>query len=123
VKKRATTPRGDRASTPEGSPLPHRGHDAGTDAHASSPTAALDLRRAVERWLADGKALGWSRRTLGDRHLNLEKLAWWLEHEEEARPTLSALNPACIRSFLVYAREARPEGRWGSSAPSARREA
>jgi integrase/recombinase XerD len=123
VTKRATTLRGDRATTLHGSSLPRGDHDAGIDARACSPSTDFNLQRAAERWLADGKAQGWSRRTLGDRRLNLEKLAWWLENEEGASSTLSALAPARIRSFLVYVREPRPEGRWGSSAPSARREA
>lgn len=88
-----------------------------------SPPPPTDLRRAIEHWLADGKAQGWSRRTLGDCRHNIGRLLWWLEHEEEVPTTLSAVTPTRLRAFLAYAREARPEGRWGSQAPSARREA
>jgi site-specific recombinase XerD len=83
----------------------------------------LDLRRAVQRWLGDGKAQGWSPRTLKDREEALERFCWWLEHEERTSPTLAALEPASIRSFLAYAREARSEGRFGCDRESAKREA
>jgi site-specific recombinase XerD len=53
----------------------------------------------------------------------LEHFAWWLENEEKVPATLDALSPSRIRTFLVYAREPHPTGRYGSSAPSARREA
>lgn len=122
MKKRASTPHRDRASTLSPSHGPGRGSDPTHDSLVPSPTPSISLRRAVDRWLADGRAQGWSPRTLGDRRHNLEKLAWWLENEEEAVATLAALTPARIRCFLVYAREAHPEGRWGSTAPSAKRE-
>jgi integrase/recombinase XerC len=53
----------------------------------------------------------------------MQRFCWWLEHEERASPTLDALTPATVRSFLAYAREARPEGRYGSTRESAKREA
>src|SRR5438132_683017 len=54
-------------------------------------TPSAGLRRAVDRWLADGRAQGWSARTLTDHRQNLERFAWWLENEEEAEASLSAL--------------------------------
>jgi hypothetical protein len=61
--------------------------------------------RAVETWLADGKAQGWSLRTLKDRRQTLQRFGWWLEHEEESALSLSALTPTRIRAFLTDARE------------------
>jgi site-specific recombinase XerD len=51
----------------------------------------------------------------------MEHFIWWLENEEETAATLEALTPSRIRAVLAYAREERPEGRWGSNYPSARR--
>lgn len=94
----------------------------GTTTPAASPRA-FDLRRAVERWLADGRAQGWSPRTVLDRRQAMERFCWWLEHEEEAAAQLAALTPTRIRAFLAYARAARPEGRYGSDREAAKREA
>lgn len=77
----------------------------------------------MKRWLGDGKAQGWSPKTLQDRHETMERFCWWLEHEEKVSPTLGALDPATIRAFLTYAREENPKGRFGSSRESAKREA
>jgi site-specific recombinase XerD len=83
----------------------------------------MPLQRAVDRWLADGRAQGWSGRTLGNRRHLMEKFAWWLTNEAELPPTLASLSPAIIRAFLSYAREPRPEGRYGSTNANARGEA
>ena len=64
------------------------------------PALPLELCRAVDRWLSDGRAQGWSSRTLTDHRQNLARFAWWLEHEEEVVPTLEALDPSRVRSFL-----------------------
>ena len=95
-----------------------------------SPTAAsatdagyLSLRKAGEHWLTDGRARGWSVRTVGNRRHQMEKLAWWLENEAGIPPTLFALTPLRVREFLTYVREARREGRWGSGQPVAKRQA
>jgi site-specific recombinase XerD len=80
----------------------------------------MALGRTVERWLDDGKAQGWSARTLGNRRRMMEKLAWWLQNEVGVRALLSELSPATIRAFLSYTREERPEGRFGSAQPNAR---
>lgn len=77
----------------------------------------------MKRWLGDGKAQGWSPKTLQDREETMERFCWWLEHEEELTPTLAALEPATIRSFLAYARDPNPQGRFGSTRASAKREA
>ncbi|MFN3649730.1 MAG: tyrosine-type recombinase/integrase [Armatimonadota bacterium] len=81
---------------------------------------STDLRRAVAVWLSDGKAQGWSPRTLRDRETAMERFCWWLENEAEVSATLAALSPLQIRAFLAYAREPRPEGRYGTDHPRAR---
>jgi site-specific recombinase XerC len=77
----ATPPRADRAAESDG------------------PTAgsAFALPRAVGRWLADGKAQGWSPRTLGNQRHHMNHFAWWLENEEGVSPTLDVLTPSRIR--------------------------
>jgi hypothetical protein len=77
---------------------------------------------AVEMWLSDGKAQGFSDKSIKDREGSLRRFCWWLENEEEAPLTLEALTPERIR-FLAYCREARPEGRFGSDNPLAQRQA
>jgi integrase len=127
VQKRPTTPRSGSptASTSERptasseekvvtSPAPR----PSSDARPPSP-----LTRAISRWLADGKAQGWSKKTLDDRRQTMDRFLWWLENEAEAPLTLTSLTPVRIREFLAYAREPRPEGRYGSDRPSAKREA
>jgi hypothetical protein len=58
----------------------------------NTPTAsaasgrAHDLRRAVSRWLSDGRSQGWSPRTLSDRQGAMARFCWWLENEEERQP-------------------------------------
>jgi hypothetical protein len=75
----------------------------------------------VDRWLSDGRAQGWSSRTLTDHRQNLARFAWWLEHKEEVDPTLAAWDPSRVRSFLAYLREPHPVGRFGSGNPGAKR--
>jgi site-specific recombinase XerD len=82
----------------------------------------MDVSRAVDRWLADGKAQGWSARTIGNRRHSMDHFCWWLENEEETTACLDTLTPARIRAFLIYTREEHPEGRFGSDHPSVRRE-
>lgn len=53
----------------------------------------------------------------------MDRFLWWLENEAEAPAALTSLTPVRIREFLAYAREPRPEGRYGSDRPSAKREA
>jgi site-specific recombinase XerD len=53
----------------------------------------------------------------------MERFCWWLENEAALSPTIDALSPATVRTFLAYAREPHPEGRYGSSRESAKREA
>jgi hypothetical protein len=53
----------------------------------------------------------------------METFTWWLVNEAELRPTLASLSPAIVRTFLAYARKARPEGRSGSKNANARGEA
>src|SRR5262245_49222102 len=64
---------------------------------------AHDLRRAVSRWLSDGRSQEWSPRTRSDRQGAMARCCWWLENEEATAATLEALTPARIRAFLVYA--------------------
>jgi integrase/recombinase XerC/integrase/recombinase XerD len=73
--------------------------------------------------VADGRALGHSERTLGNRRHLLQKFEWWLVNEEEAEAALSSLTPARIRAFLIYLRQERPDGRFGSETPGARKSA
>jgi site-specific recombinase XerD len=53
----------------------------------------------------------------------MERFCWWLEHEQQTAPTLSALTPANIRAYLSYARRGCATGRYGSDHPAAAREA
>src|SRR5205823_4283173 len=128
VKNRASTPRRDTASpplldraTPPGDSAGLATGPAGSGgvSYASPRTASLDLRRAIDHWFADGRAQGWSARTLGNRQHLLAHFIWWLENEERVAATLEALTPARIRAFMAYAREPNREGRYGSSSPSA----
>ena len=64
-----------------------------------------------------------SARTLRDRQGAVDRFLWWLHNEEEALITLKSLTPATIRSFLSYAREPRPGGRYGSTQAAPSREA
>lgn len=127
MKERANTPRSERANTPRASRATAPQELLTTTGHPDDalPRArpAADLRRAVQRWLSDGKAQGWSATTLRDRQNAMERLCWWLENEEETSPTLDALTPSRVRSFLAYAREANPTGRFGSNRTTTRREA
>jgi integrase/recombinase XerC len=85
--------------------------------------AAVDLRKASQRWVADGNAQGWSPRTLKDRAQLMERFCWWLENEEQLPTTLSSLDPTCIRGFLAYVRDPSPNGRWGSGHHATKRAA
>ena len=130
--ERVTTPRGyrvtsparDRVTTPRRLPSTARPEGAPARRHPLAPArSAVDLRRSVTRWLGDGKAQGWSPRTLKDREETMARFCWWLEHEQRVPLTLGELSPATIRDFLSYAREPRPGGRYGSTRESAKREA
>jgi len=118
-----TTP----SSRERATPSPGRSDPAGglrrRSADPPSPPPALELGRAVDRWLSDGRAQSRSSRTLTDHRQNLVRFAWWLEHEEEVIPTLEALDPSRVRSFLGYLREPHPQGRFGSDHPGAKRAA
>lgn len=81
-----------------------------------------DLSRSISRWLADGKAQGWSPRTLKDRAQNLQRFTWWLEHVEGEPAVLDSLSPSLIRAFLAYLRDPQPEGRWGTEHHATSRE-
>jgi hypothetical protein len=99
--KNRTTP----SSLERGTPSPGRSGSASglrrQSADPPAPLQSLGLRRAVDRWLSDGRAQGWSNRTLTDRRQNLARIAWWLEHEECAVPPLDALDPSRVRAFLA----------------------
>jgi integrase/recombinase XerD len=85
--------------------------------------SACDLRRLVRRWLLDGEAQGWSAKSLTDRRIALEHLAWWLENEAEAPALLASLTPDRLRAFLGYVRAEHPNGRWGHNHPATQRKA
>jgi site-specific recombinase XerD len=90
------------------------------------PTSApaIPLKSAVENWLADGRANGWSKRTLHDHKKNLERFAWWLVNEAEVSPTLDQLTAFNVRTFMGYLREEHPTGRFDCQRdPGARRPA
>lgn len=126
MKDRPSPSRSDRPSPSRGKSALNDGLIASAESERLTPAAAplaspSPLRRAVENWLADGKAQGHSERTLGNRRHLMEKFLWWLVNEEEAAPTLESLTPARIRAFQTYLREERPEGRFGSDTANARR--
>lgn len=96
---------------------------ARTPERSSKPASTGNLKRAMDTWLREGRSQGHSPRTLTLRRCQLDQFCWWLEHEAGEPLALASLNAPLIREFLAYSREARPEGRWGSSVPSAQREA
>lgn len=81
------------------------------------------VRTVLETWLADGKAQGFSRRTLTEREGMLQRFIWWLEHEERTNTDLDDLTPDRLRRFITYVREPHPEGRFGSANVLVRRQA
>lgn len=99
------------------SPLPAE------EPRVSATSRPSDLRRAVTSWISDGKAQGWSPRTVEDRLKSMERFCWWMEHEASLELTLGSLTPHVVREFLTYAREPRPGGRYGSPRRTASREA
>lgn len=100
--------------------LPHPSSRGRSRAHALPRT---DLGTAIETWLADGRAQGWSPRTLSDRQWTLRHFIWWLEHVEGAAPTLEAVNSLRLRSFLSYTREPCLGGRYDSGRSASARQA
>lgn len=127
---RATALRVDRATAfarnraTASRPLPASSRRSDASGRRGSPAVGiLDLRRAVTRWLGDGKAQGWSPRTINDRQDTLDRYCWWLENEARITPTLAAVAPDVVREFLAYAREANPQGRFGCQRATAKREA
>lgn len=123
MKTAPSTPRRLRPSTPPPSRAVQRTLGAAPSRRsAASPGSQLDLRRIVSRWIGDGKAQGWSPRTLEDRQQMMDKFCWWLENEERLPATLGAIKPPVVRSFLAYLREPRPEGRWGTDHHASKRE-
>lgn len=110
-RRRAAGPLRSRAASP-------------TSGGARQPAAygALDLRKAAARWISDGRAQGWSSRTLKYREQMLDRFCWWLEHRQEVAPALRSLNPETVRAFLAYLREPCPQGRWGTDHHAAARE-
>jgi len=104
---RATLARRNRA-TPLGPPCAPARPALGVSSRLPSPIASHDLRRAVDRWLADGRTQGWSPRTLHERRQTMNRFAWWLENEAGVAATLDALTRTRLSEFLIYAREARP---------------
>ena len=122
MKNRTTPSSRERATPSSGRIDPSSGWRRPAEG-ALFPPPPLDLCRAVDRWLSDGRAQGWSTRTLNDHRQNLARFAWWLEHEEEVVPTLAALDPSRVHAFLGYLRQPHREGRFGSGHPGAKRAA
>ncbi len=120
---RVTTPRLDRGTASRRLRQPERAENTSSRRSTPQTLPGVDVRRAVKRWLGDGKAQGWSVKTLTDREQTMERICWWLENEAKETCTLDALTPAVVRTFLAYAREANPKGRFGSNRESAKREA
>lgn len=87
------------------------------------PRREVEITRAAASWIADGRAQLWSEATILDRQKTIERFCWWLEHEAQLRPVLSALNPDVIREFLAYAAAPCETGRYGSDRASAQRKA
>jgi integrase/recombinase XerD len=90
---------------------------------APSGSARSGILAAVETWLADGWAQGFSERTLAWRRAFFERLEWWLLNEDKTGVALEDLTTARIRSLLSYCREAQSGGRFGCAHPVARRKA
>src|SRR6266536_5415112 len=87
-------------------------------------SVSIPLRRAVDNWLMNGRADGWSQRTLGDHRKNMDRFAWWLENEAEVSPTLDQLTAYHVRGFMAYLREPHAAGRFGCERdPGAKRAA
>jgi site-specific recombinase XerD len=78
---------------------------------------------ALQNWILDNRAQGFSEKTIKEREGFLSRFVWWLENEAQEEPTLESLTPLHVRSFLTYAREPNPEGRFGSSRSSAKEKA
>lgn len=81
---------------------------------------AIGIIRTVETWVADGRAQGFSDRSLADRRGNLTRFCWWLTEVEGVAATLEEITGERVRRFLTYCREANPCGRFGSDHPKAR---
>jgi site-specific recombinase XerD len=120
---RPTTPRGNRPTTPRRAGTPWRASTESASALSAPVSSCSTLRQAISSWLADGKAQGWSPRTLRDRRQTRARFCWWLEKEERVAVAPAALTPARIRAFLAYAREPCPGGRYGSDHHGSKREA
>lgn len=90
------------------------------DDHLPSPSARAysfpktDLGCAASTWLADGRAQGWSPRTVESRTYVLRQFLWWIETVEGLQPLLGTLTPHLLRSFMAYSREPQSGGRYGS---------
>lgn len=87
------------------------------------PYAHLEIRRAAECWVGDGRAQGLSPKTLRDRRDMMARFCWWLVHEERAEPVLGNMDPLRIRAFLTYCRTPHPTGRFGTDRDRSRKEA
>jgi integrase/recombinase XerC len=103
------------AGRPEQLPRLERGSCSPRSSARKPPP--IPVQRAVQTWVADGKAQNFSPRTLADREGTFQRVVWWLEHVEQVEPTLEALTPERVRRFLAYVRDPNPEGRFGKDHP------
>lgn len=123
MKSRPTTARTGRPTTAAQTRTPRAPaarpvRDVSRTAPTPPVSASPNLIRSVSRWIADGKAQGWSDRTLKNREQLMARFAWWLEHEAAEPLLLSSIDPAQIRAFLAYVRDPAPAGRWGNDKPA-----
>lgn len=100
--------------------LPQGGETPATAVSPRSGAARADpaetpLDRAVALWLSDGRALGWSPKTVKNRMDWMRRLIWYIRNEVGEEPVIGSLSPTVIRAFIAYAREAHPTGRWGQT--------
>lgn len=85
-------------------------------------TAPL-ISDALEIWLGDCSAQGFSPKTIAERRGFIQRFIWWLENEAQLPLTLDSLDAPTVRRFLTYARAANPSGRFGRTHPCSKREA
>jgi len=113
-------PRSDRDPIPN----PRRRQPAGvrrTPPNRSRPEIRIDT--ALQTWVADGRAQGFSECSLVHRERSLARFIWWLEQVEQVPPTLEAITAERTRRFLAYCRAPQPSGRFGCARPTSIRAA
>jgi site-specific recombinase XerD len=84
-----------------------------TSSSRRRPTG-IALARAAQLWLDDGRAKGWSPRTVASRRDMLEKLAWCVAQNGDS-DVLEDVSPEIIRHLFVYLLEEPEDRRWAPS--------